>query len=220
MRLTVGPLPAAVYWRRRGVVLAAVVLVVLILSYAFTGTAKPSEGAGPGGGASSSATASPTPTLLRPQVGESPKPSQTAFTLPTTGASGPCTDAEMQVAATAASPQSRYNTPVALTIRFRNISSRSCQRDIGADVQELRILSGETLIWSSDDCSPNHGTNVSSFGPGQEAKFNLTWAGKVSRGGTGTVTCSATAAPAPPGVYQVVGRLADKLSEPFTLRLT
>jgi len=221
MRLTVGPLPAAVYWRRRAVVLAGMVLVIAVIWYVFSGATAPAgagaTGATPGPGSSQP---SPTGTILRPIIGGSPTPSATAFTLPTTGQTGACTDDEMQVTAAAASEQAPYGTPVSLTIRFRNISARSCQRDIGADVQELRIHSGETLVWSSDDCSTNHGHNMSTFAANQEAKFTLTWTGRVSRSGTGAVTCSA-AAPAPqPGVYQLVGRLGDKLSAPVTLRLT
>jgi hypothetical protein len=222
MRLTVGPLPAAVYWRRRAVVLTGVVIVVTVMWYVFSGGTPPA-GAGATGATRSpgpATQASPTDTILRPIIGGSPTPSATAFTLPTSGQTGPCTDDEMQVSAAAASAQVPFGTPVSLTIRFRNVSPRSCQRDIGADVQELRVLSGETLVWSSDDCSANHGHNVSTFAPNQEAKFTLTWAGRISRSGTGAVTCSPTAPAPQPGIYQLVGRLGDKLSEPAPLRLT
>jgi hypothetical protein len=214
MRLTVGPLPAAVYWRRRGVVLVGVLIVVVVFSYACGGWSRPA-GAGPSG-----AKTSPSPTPLHPVIGATPTPtpSPTPFTLP--GLTQPCTDEEMQVSAAAVPAQVAYGTPISLTITLRNASARSCERNIGADVQELRILAGGTLIWSSDDCSPNHGNEVSTFEPGQEAKFALTWNGRVSRTGTGTVTCLATALAPQPGVYQVIGRLGDKLSEPFTLRLT
>src|SRR4029450_2579248 len=131
-----------------------------------------------------------------------------------------CTDEEMQVSATATPAQVPYGTPVALTIQFRNVSNRGCERNIGAEGRELRILEGGTLIWSSDDRNPNHGNSVSTFDPGQEAKFTFTWNGRRSRTGTGTVTCLANALAPQPGAYQVVGRLGDKLSDPFTLRLT
>ena len=38
MRLTVGPLPPAVYWRRRAVVLGAGLLFLIVLLYSCTGT--------------------------------------------------------------------------------------------------------------------------------------------------------------------------------------
>lgn len=214
MRLTVGPLPAAVYWRRRGVVLAGILIVVVVFSYACGGWSRPA-GAGPTGAATS-----PSPSVLHPIIGgtATPTPSATAFTLP--GLTGPCTDEEMQVTAAGAPAQAPYGTPISLTITLRNISARSCERNIGADVQELRILADGLLNWSSDDCNPNHGNDVSTFDPGQEVKFTLIWNGRISRTGTGTVTCVATAPAPQPGVYQLIGRLGDKLSEPFTLRLT
>jgi hypothetical protein len=215
MRLTVGPLPAAVYWRRRGVVLAGILLVVIVFSYVFGGWFKPA-----GAGAAGAIGPTASPSVLHPIIAATPTPtpSATAFTLP--GLTGPCTDEEMQVNAAATPAQVPYGTPISLTITFRNTSARRCERNIGADVQELRVLAGGVLIWSSDDCSPNHGNEVSTFDPGQEAKFTLTWNGRVSRTGTGTVTCVATAPAPQPGAYQVIGRLGDKLSEPFILRLT
>src|SRR4051812_3400548 len=141
MRLTVGPLPPAVYWRRRGVVLGALLIVVLALVYTFGGT--PHAPAGTQTTLDSTSPAAPpgtTPTVLTPIIGDhkADKPDQdqvddpgpTAFTLPTTGptsspaaapasASGPCTDAEIQVTATPASNKVPAGKPVDFTIRFR-----------------------------------------------------------------------------------------------------
>src|SRR5512138_869732 len=138
MRLTVGPLPAAVYWRRRAVVLVGLAMIVLVISYACGG---PSSGAGPTTQPSGSASPTPTPTttLLRPEV---PRPSAappSAFTLPVPALTGPCTDAEMEVTATAGAPEVPRGQPLAVTIKIKNISTRTCTRDIGADVQELRL---------------------------------------------------------------------------------
>ena len=41
MRLTVGPLPSAVYWRRRAVVLGALLLLVIVLVYSCSGWSGP-----------------------------------------------------------------------------------------------------------------------------------------------------------------------------------
>jgi hypothetical protein len=135
-------------------------------------------------------------------------------------ASGPCTDAEMSVVALASAPASARGKPIDFTLKFRNISARTCTRDLGAPMQELQILQGATVVWSSDDCKPDTGKSIRTFQPGQEAPFTLRWSGKVSRGGTGSVICEATA-PAPAiGAYSLVGRLDKKFSEPFEFRLT
>jgi len=222
MRLTVGPLPAAVYWRRRAVVLVGLAMIVLVVSYACGG---PTSGAGTTANQpSASGTATPTPstTLLHPEV---PNPSATApssatpsaFTLPVAAATGPCTDAEMEVTATAAAAEVQRGQPLAVTIKIKNISNRTCDRDIGADMQELRLNDAATTIWSSDDCGANHGHDERSFDAGTEAVFTLTWMGKRSRGGDGTVVCEAPAPDA--ATYQLVARLDQKLSAPFEIRV-
>jgi hypothetical protein len=218
MRLTVGPLPAAVYWRRRAVVLVAVAMVVLVISYACG-----SSGGGPVAGAgtrpTATATPTPTPTLLRPSTSTG-KPVQSAYTLPpAAGATGPCTDLEMRVTATAAAETVQRGQAVDVTIRIKNMSQRTCGRDIGADMQELRLLDGTTVIWSSDDCNANRGRNVQSFAPGRQVSYTLTWNGHRSRTGVGEKTCVAGAPTPEPAVYQLVARLDQKLSQPFSLRV-
>ena len=217
MRLTVGPLPAAVYWRRRAVVLVGLAMIVLVVSYACGG---PSSGAGtaaPQSSGSASPTPTPTTTLLRPEVPSPAAANPSAFTLPVPAQTGPCTDAEMEVTATAAAPEVLRGQPLAVTIKIKNISARTCSRDIGADVQELRLNDAATTIWSSDDCGANHGHDERSFDAGTEAVFTLTWMGKRSRGGDGTVVCEAPAPDA--ATYQLVARLDQKLSAPFEIRV-
>jgi hypothetical protein len=221
MRLTVGPLPATVYWRRRAVVLVGLAMIVLVVSYACGGP-DPNADAGVAAGASSSESATPTTTLLRPEVPAtttSAAPSPSAFTLPVPATTGPCTDAELDVVATAAAPEVQREQPLAVTITIKNISTRSCNRDIGADMQELRLNDPATkrIVWSSDDCNPNHGSDDRAFAPGQEETFTLTWLGLSSRGGDGTEVCNAPAPTA--NTYELVARLDQKYSAPFALRI-
>jgi hypothetical protein len=220
MRLTVGPLPAAVYWRRRAVVLVGLALVGLIVSYACGGLDSSTAGTGaPASGAPivTGTTPQPKTTLLRPTTptgAETPAP--TAFTL-SVGADVTCSDAEMSVTASAAAAEARLGGPIEVTITIKNISNRTCPRDIGADAQELRLVNGKAIVWSSDDCNPNRGRNISSFPPGRQVSYTLTWAGRRSRTGTGAVNC-ALGAP-DPGTYQLVARLDQKLSEPFAVHI-
>jgi hypothetical protein len=228
MRLTVGPLPPAVYWRRRAVILGTLLLLVLVLVYSCSDasdaarrkrvltptTASPSgspstpvftpsggltDGAGgdPAVGASPSAAATSTPAA--PDA-----PAQT----------GPCTDAEMAISAVAEPGSAARGAFVRFTLRIRNISDRSCTRDVGADPQELYVQDGSKVkVWSSDTCNPLHGTDVRTFKPNDVAEFYVVWNGKANNAG-----CT-NQQPPPAGTYQLVGRLATKLSEPGPLEL-
>jgi hypothetical protein len=218
MRLIVGPLPAAVYWRRRAVVLVGLAMVVLIVSYACGG---PTTVEGAGGSPTVRAQSpSPTVSVLHPVVGATtPAAKPSAFVLPTPAVTGPCRDTELELTARAASAQVTSGHAIDVTIQIKNISGRTCSRDIGADMQELRLLDTTTIIWSSDDCSPNSGHDVRSFAPGKRVSFTLTWNGRRSRTGTGGVTCSATAPVPDSAVYQLVARLDQDLSSPFALQV-
>jgi hypothetical protein len=226
MRLTVGSLPAGVYWRRRALVFVGLAMVVLVISYACGGPDVSKAGAQDSTHSTPSASAgssqhggpSPTPTIQTPFVPTQTTPQPTAFSLPLPGATGPCTDAEIDLTATAAAAVVQGGHSVDVTIRIRNTSSRTCGRDVGADMQELRLMDKDIVIWSSDDCNARHGADVRSLAPGKEVSFTLNWAGSRSRTGAGAVNCGA---PAPqPAPYQLIARLDRKLSTPFDLRVT
>ena len=226
MRLTFGPLPAAVYWRRRGVVLVGLAMVVLVVFYACSGPAgnagtdQPDAGQNPSVTLTATATVTATATSTASSPTTTPSPTASAFTLPVAGATGPCTDAEMEVTATAATGEVTRGQPVVFTIKIKNISSRTCVRDIGADEQELMLKSATVTIWSSDDCDANHGHTDQSFAPGHEVSYPFTWKGYRSRSGDNAVDCSASAALIPSAdSYQVVARLDQKFSTPFPLHI-
>jgi hypothetical protein len=219
MRLTVGPLPAAVYWRRRAVVLVGLAILVFIVSYACGG---PSSGSPPNTAASDRSPIETSSTPARPSVASTSPPSSptaTAFSLVTTAANGPCTDDEIELTATADSGNPRQGQPVVVTLKVKNISNRTCSRDVGADAQELRLQDASGIVWSSDDCNPRHGMDVRSYPPGKQDTFSLTWPGLRSRSGTGAPECSGTTAPAV-GVYDLVARLDKKFSAPFAIKIS
>jgi hypothetical protein len=217
MRLTVGPLPAAVYWRRRGVVLVGLGMIVLIILYVFSGPDGSANTNAAPTPSESGSTPSPSTAAATTPSSTAASPSATAFTLPVAGATGPCNDTEIEVTATAAVAEVRRGQPVAFTIKIKNISARSCVRDVGADAQELLLKDGVTIIWSSDDCGANHGQDLKQFTPGYEVSYTRTWTGYRSRGGNNTVECGA---PMPdPKVYQLFARLDEKLSPPFELTI-
>lgn len=222
MRLTVGPLPPAVYWRRRAVVLGAILLFVLVLVYSCAG----SDGQSTNSAAGSAA--SPSATVLTPQIdptsaaGRSAAPAATPTATagqPTSGQSataGGCTDQEIDLAAVPAQTTVQPGTPVELTLRIKNVSNRTCSRDLGSLQQELYLKLGAQKIWSSDTCSNGRDSDVKSLVPNIVHEYQLTWNGRDSSRCAGGVASG----PAPaPGGYLLFARLGSKLSEPAPLTL-
>lgn len=101
-----------------------------------------------------------------------------------------------------------------LLLKIKNVSTRSCPRDLGADAQELYLLRSEIKIWSSDACDALRGTSVRTLSPNEEQVFTVVWNGTSTRDG-----CSGQPAPEA-GEYQLFGRLGGKLSAPVALTLT
>jgi hypothetical protein len=242
MRATVGPLPPAVYWRRRAVVLGGLLLGVIVLFVSCTGGNKADK---LGRGTASSVSPTPGPATSTPDDDPSfsdaapgagpslpsetelaPQPSDVtgAGTGATTGpnvnvtapADGSCADAEMAVTPVPALTTLRRGQSVAVRLAIKNVSARTCTRDVGADLQELYIEQGARRIWSSDTCSDTHGSDVERFVPGAERVYAVTWNGRqVSKCAGGLA-----AGPAPPpGSYAVRGRLGAKVSAPVTVTI-
>ncbi|MFF5074276.1 hypothetical protein ACFY2R_24490 [Micromonospora olivasterospora] len=237
MRLTVGPLPPAVYWRRRVVVLGAGLLFLIVLLYSCSRTGN--------GGTTPQAQTTPT-TAVTPDAGQSASPDPSASVLaPQTGAppaggadgsgepsSGPgenaapavpaadgstCTDVEISVTPVPLPARAQRGTVVGLQLKIKNRSDRTCSRDVGADMQELYIKSGAEKVWSSDTCGNAKGSDVQSFTPSFERSYQVDWNGKYSSKCANGV---ASGDFVPAGTYQVFGRVDTKLSEPVKLTIT
>ena len=130
---------------------------------------------------------------------------------------GLCTDAELSVTPVPAATTVRRGAPVAIRLKIKNISARTCSRDVGADLQELYVEQGAEKVWSSDDCGTAKGSEVRSFAPNGEREYNVTWNGKQSnKCAAGLAVGTAPAA----GEYDVRGRLGSKVSDPVPLDIT
>jgi hypothetical protein len=127
-----------------------------------------------------------------------------------------CGDTEISVVPAPSSATVKRGTPVTIRMTIKNISTRTCSRDVGADPQELYIDQGARKYWSSDTCGNTHGSNVLQFAPGAARTYTVTWNGRQSS------KCEAAlaAGPAPiPGQYELRGRVGTKISNPVTLTI-
>ncbi|MFI7072389.1 hypothetical protein [Micromonospora sediminicola] len=247
MRLTVGPLPPAVYWRRRAVVLGAGLLFLIVLLYSCTGTDR--NAGTPSGNPSPSGTAGAAPgpsgSVLSPQSGSpSPTPGASGDTGSDGGGTssgggtsdgggsgtgdggasgqpvsddGTCADSELLVTPVAVPASAQRGTVVTLRLKVKNVSDRTCSRNVGADLQELYVKAGAEKIWSSDTCGTGKGNDVQSFTPNFERAYELGWNGRLDNRCAGGL---ANGEYAPIGTYQVFARVGTKISEPVKLTVT
>jgi hypothetical protein len=246
-----------VYWRRRAVVLGALLLGVIVLFVSCSGGDDSKRGTGASSKAPSPAPSVSTPdddasfTDPGPGAGNPSLPDPSDLTSAGTGdgtgtgdgdgtgtgtgdgdgtgtgtgdgstdtnvtvpADGSCTDAEISVTPVPAATTVRRGTPLGLRLKIKNISARTCKRDVGADLQELYIEQGALKVWSSDTCGTAKGSQVLSFAPNDEREYNVTWNGK--RANKCAAGLAAGTAPTP-GQYEVRGRLGAKVSAPVAL---
>jgi hypothetical protein len=231
MKMTVGPLPPAVYWRRRAVVIGALIAAVLVLTYSCVSSG---QSAGKPRAAAPTTAASPTtqpsPTgepLLTPGVGTpppdgatpppagTPAPTAAAPVDPGAAGSGPCADTELQITPMPETTSVKQGVPVRITLRIKNVAARPCPRDVGASAQELYLVQGGTKAWSSDACDAPTGTSVRTYQPGDVTDFFVVWNAKQTAGG-----CGGTRPWAAVGAYQLFARVGTKVSDPVAFQVT
>ncbi|MFU8854482.1 hypothetical protein ACNAW0_26400 [Micromonospora sp. SL1-18] len=248
MRLTVGPLAPAVYWRRRAVVLGAGLLFLIVLLYSCN-PPKPrntgASGTDPSGTPSAAAAPQPTGSVLTPTSGSpSPTPGDSGDGsdggqgtpdggqgAPTGGGSGSgsgtndapaaddgtCTDSEILLTPVALPATAQRGTVVTLRFKIKNVSDRTCSRDVGSGPQELYIKAGAEKVWSSDTCGTARDSDVQSFTPNFERSYELGWNGRYSNRCAGGLAAGDFV---PGGTYQVLARLDTKISKPVQLTIT
>jgi hypothetical protein len=234
MRTTVGPLSPAVYWRRRALVIGAVLVVVLLVTYSCGGSEEDGRQGATGNRPSASTDPNaktqgpPGPPAVVPSAGEATGGPPVAGGgnggapgggSPRPGAGGGdgtlCGDAEMAVVVTVDPGTVRQGAHATLTLKVKNVSNRTCNRDVGAEMQEIWIMEGETKQWSSDLCEQRNGEGMKPFTAGQELPFALDWNGRITSQGCDNRPYLA------PGTYQVFARVGTKVStNPATLVVT
>ena len=207
-----GPLPPGIYWRRRLLTLAGVLLVLLVLTRACGSDGAPT-GVGPSPSPSSAAPTGGTPTST-----PTARPTRSATATPTPAATpgGPCRPADLAVNARADAQRYAPGQRPVLTIGIVNEGAAPCTFDVGQANREIRVTSGNDRVWSSDDCSPGGQPQVVTLRPGGPATtFSVTWSRTRSAPG-----CPGERREAPPGTYRVTGRFGNLTSAPDSFSLT
>jgi hypothetical protein len=200
---------------------AGVLLVlVLLIVYACGGSSgsgaagQPRANTGP-----STDTPDGSGSVLRPQTGTPlsaeitsappPSASNAPAQAPAAQVSDFCADTEIQLTPSVQKIVGG-SFPYQITLKIKNVSDRTCKRDVGADPQELHVIQNGQTLWSSDSCQKVHGQpDIRTFPPRIEDTFTVGWDGTVGTACNNKQT-------APPGTYQVVAKLDTKVSDPAT----
>ena len=130
---------------------------------------------------------------------------------------GSCSDQEVSLTPLPASTSVKRGVPLVIRLKIKNISTRTCTRDLGAGAQELYLDQGARKYWSSDTCSTDRSRNVATMKPGSEYEYTVTWNGRQ----TNTCQAALPAGPAPPpGHFELRARLSTKVSDPVTVSIS
>jgi hypothetical protein len=202
MNWTVGPHPSSVYWRRRLLLLVPLLLVLLVAASCLITNGSSGDKAQIAGVPKSSAAS--------PAGGASPTdPGESGV-----GSAGASPSQESPDSATAVPSDGavRIGEFASMKLTVKNTSNAACRRDVGSNEQELKILSGPTKVWSSDDCSSRADASAAKVDrkivPGETLNYFIKW------GGTSSSKNCVTGAPVKPGKYQLVARLGTLESKP------
>lgn len=226
--------------------LGAVLLFVAVIVYSCSNVGRSSSKRNAAGSPSASAEATPTGQVLTPETGEPPAgggepvegepgDEQLADGGPIEGEpvggtgdlgtvpnepppAGPevCTDEEMSVTPIPSRTSMKVGMTIEIRLRIKNVSGRTCLRDVGGDPQEVYLRLGGEKVWSSDTCGRARGSDLRPFTPGLEHEYRVAWNGRKS------TSCEGDAANGPyaaAGTYQLFGRVGTKLSEPVMLTI-
>lgn len=146
-----GPLPPAVYWRRRAIVLVALVLVVagvVTLASAIWGGGTPAA---------------------------TPTEEATAETV------APCDVTDLVLTAQTDMDSYAQGERPKLSMTIENTGKAPCTFEVGSDKQKYVITSGSDLIWDSTVCQKTKEPYTAELAPGDPVNFPaIQWARKRS----------------------------------------
>jgi hypothetical protein len=222
----VGQLPAAVYWRRRLMVL--VLLLAVLGGLGWLGYALVSRGDGEATEAAATASArssGPLPALERvvPSVASvsAPTPPEVVVgeelpsaAAPAPAAGDPCTD-DMISLEVRSPPTVAPGSKPTFELLVANVSAVPCVRTLDKGLQELVLLDpAGARVWGSNDCFPEASTDSRTLAPGEIVSFPVLWGGLTSE-----PTCSAPRTIPAAGAYVLRGRLDTKISPDVPLTI-
>lgn len=135
--------------------------------------------------ASVTPTESATPTTS-PSIDPSADPAAAAAATPmstTPSFEGECPDSAMSVKVAIDRSSPAVGEGLHMTMTVKNTSDQKCLRDVGSGANEITIISGPALIYSTDHCNPSTAKDIQEFDPGEKYSVTVVWTGKLSAKG-------------------------------------
>jgi hypothetical protein len=200
------PLPARVYWVRRGLVLAVALGMVFGIAHLLGGTDSESGGdTAQVVGAEAAADGTPPASEPLSTAGAKPgkgskdrdKPKVTKTKTPLAEPSGPCAASDI-----VATPKVKGTAYAGFKVTFRilltTLESPACTWRVSPSTLAVKLVSGSDRIWSSQDCPASIPTTEVVVRKDHPAKVDVSWRGRRSDS-----ACSQIPAWALPGWYHV-----------------
>lgn len=206
----VGPEEPQVYWRRRLMLGLAALVTLIVIIQSITGGKEPVPAVASGAPSSEALVTSSAPSPVPSVVLASPT---TAVLQPTAQptvpvvADGECSDADTSIRVEVDRETTAVGEGVHIKMIVKNISDVTCKRDVGSGANEVTVISGPALIWSTDHCNPSIDKDLVELAPGQEWSVNVVWIGKQTAKGCKVRNM------AEPGAYWAHGRNASLNSD-------
>ena len=230
----VGPLPPAVYWRRRLLVLGGALGVLVGGGWVGVAVVTPDESrpetveAGATGEApaataaldqllpSLAAVELPTAVPVPPSAVTPPAEATAATPPPAAPVSGgACSDDMIAVEVRPEVASAASGSKPTFDLVVTNTSPVACVRSLDKGLQEILLIDATgNRVWGSNDCFPEASSDPRTLQPGESVVLPVLWGGLSSAPG-----CTAARTTPGAGAYVLRGRLDTKTSAdaPFTL---
>ena len=200
----VGDLSPAVYWRRRAMLLAVLVLAGVSCYVLFF---RGGSGSPPASGFTGSG---PTHPASTPTV-QSPADSRTSFG---TAVPQPCAMSQLAISAASSAASYPAGAKPVVAIVVTNKGPAPCVQDLSDGQIELRVYNGSARVWGSHDCLIQPGTAPATLPVGQPIRREIEWSGLSSQ-----PACAGTRTRVPAGRYTLYAYLAGQQGSTSTFAL-
>ena len=203
----VGELAPSVYWRRRLLLLATVLLAgVSVYAVFFRGDG--------GGGPSTAGTFSPSGQHSSAAAQTSSQPASSSSDPSTTAAPAACRSSQLTIAAASSASAYPAGAKPTVAIVVTNKGPQPCVQDLSDSQIELRVYNGSARVWGSHDCLIQPGTAPATLPVGQPIRREIQWSGLSSR-----PACAGTRTRVAAGRYTLFAYLAGRQGSTTTFTL-